>query len=509
MRKLKDVVRLKFGCNLTHRQIAKSLNISPSTVSKLVNDFVNKKLSWPIDEAITNDDLEIMVYGEHKSQIKKNFVEPDWSACYQELQKKNVTKHILWEEYSNSNVGNAYSYSQFCTKFRQWSKSKDISMRQVHIAGEKLFVDYAGTQIDVYCAIENKVKKANIFVACLGASNYTYVEATWSQSKMDWINSHVNAFNYFDGVPQIVVPDNLKSAVIKPSYYDPDINPTYHQLSCHYDFAILPARVRKPKDKAKVENAVKVVGFEILAKIRNQEFNSLQQLNESIKKLLDEMNNKPFQKLPGSRRSQFLQIDKPALKPLPANKYHYTEVLFKIVARDYHFVLAGHAYSVPFKYANKKIEIHISKNLVTAFYKGKQIAVHVYNHTKGSNTTLSEHMPREHQEYASQNPEIVKSKAQKIGPYTLKVVESVLSQKENVFTNIRACMSILKLCKKYGDNRLEKACKRAYYIQAPTPKSINSILEKGLDNLVLEENTLENKSHQSSHENIRGSQYYQ
>lgn len=325
MKRIKEILRLKYSAQLTHRQIGKSLCISPGSVSRYVSDAKACGLSWPLPEEISDEELERLIYGNDQGKPKRHHV-PDWSAIYLELKRKGVTKQLLWEEYRNQHGTNAYSYSQFCTHLREWTKLQKLSMRQSHRAGEKLFVDFAGQTVPVIQTQTGQIRQAQIFIAVLGASNYTYAEAVWTQQLPDWIMSHVRAFEFFNGVPEIVVPDNLKSAVSKACRYDPDINPSYQQLASHYNFAVIPARPYRPKDKSKVEVGVQIVERWILARLRHQEFFSLKELNQAISTLLKQLNERPFKKLPGSRRTAFLQLDKGALKALPKEPYQYIEI---------------------------------------------------------------------------------------------------------------------------------------------------------------------------------------
>jgi len=359
MKRIKEILRLKYCAQLTHRQIGKSLCISPGSVSRYVNDAEACGLSWPLPEEISDEALERLIYGD-KQSLPKRYHVPDWSAIYVELKKKGVTKQLLWEEYRNQYAAKAYSYSQFCTHLRAWIKLQKLSMKQVHHAGEKLFVDFAGQTIPVVQSHIGETRQAQIFIAVLGASNYTYAEAVWTQQLPDWIMSHVRAFEFFNGVPEMVVPDNLKSAVSKACRYDPDINPSYQQLASHYNFAVTPARPYRPKDKSKVEVGVQIVQRWILARLRHQDFFSLKELNQAISTLLKELNERPFKKLPGSRRTAFLQLDKGALKTLPKEPYQYIEIKKARVHVDYHIEIDGHFYSVPYNLIRKEVIVRSS-----------------------------------------------------------------------------------------------------------------------------------------------------
>lgn len=507
MRKLKEILRLKYEAKLKHRQIATSINISPSTVSRYVNDAKKHNITWPLPCDISEQDLEVLIYGSTSTQGHKDYVTPDFVHIYNELQKhKHVTKQLLWEEYSAIHGQRAYGYSQFCHLFRNWLSARKISMRQIHKAGEKMFVDYAGQTVPIYIQ-DNNIINAQIFIAVLGASNYTFAEATLTQSLPDWTKSHVNAFNYFGGTTEIVVPDNLKSGVSKSCRYDPDLNPTYHQLGCHYNVAIIPARVRSPKDKAKVETGVKIVEQWILARLRNIKFFSLSELNKKIKELLEELNNKPFQKLPDNRRVTFINLDKPALQPLPSNEYKYTEILNARVGIDYHVEVNNHYYSVPYQLVKKKVEVHIENNCISIFHKGNRVAIHAKSLLSGSHTTKTEHMPESHKYFAEWSPEKFIQKAESIGDNVKQIIQHILKERRHAEQCYRSCLGILNLVKDYGAQRLDIACKKAIEINAPRRKHVQLILRNGMDRI--DSNNANNAVTTTSHENIRGSDYYQ
>jgi transposase len=430
---------------------------------------------------------------------------PDCDYIHSELRKKGVTLSLLWQEYKEQNP-HGYQYSQFCHQYRQWAAKIDPVMRQEHRAGEKMFVDYAGQTVPVYDLHTNQMREAQIFVAVLGASNYTYAEATWTQSLPDWIGSHSRAFAFFGGVPKVVVPDNLKSAVSKASFYDPDINPTYLDMANHYGTAVIPARVRKPKDKAKVEVAVQVVERWILARLRNRQFFSLHQLNQAIAKLLEDLNNKPFQKLPGSRKSAFESMDRPALNPLPSQAYQFAEWKKATVNVDYHIEVDRHYYSVPNTLMKKKIDVSITNNTIESFYKSKRVASHIRSHHKGRHSTVKEHMPKSHQKWAEWTPQRFIRWAAKIGPHTQSLIENVLNSRAHPQQGFRSCLGILRLAKSYGNDRLEAACRRAVDIGGTSYRSVQSILKHNLDQKPLPDQS--SKSQPIEHINIRGARYY-
>ncbi len=506
MRKLKEIMRLKFEARLTNRQIACSINISPATVSRYLTTIAGNGVTWPLAEGMSEEELEAKIYTKSTNSAPLEFLTPDCAYISRELKKKNVTKQLLWEEYCREHPNNHYSYSQYCTIYREWNASSDLTMRQTHIAGEKLFVDYCGHTIPIYSRDSDEVIDAQIFTAVLGASNYTYAEATLSQELPNWIGSNVRAFDFFGGVPKIVVPDNLRSAISKACKYEPDVNPTYHQMALHYHVAIIPARKYRARDKAKAEVGVQIVQRWILARLRNHKFYSLYELNVMIKALLNDLNNRAFKKLPGTRKSTFLEIDKPALQPLPQDKYQYTEVKKARVHIDYHIEIDKRYYSVPYTLAKKVVEAHITNHTVSIYYKGERIASHAKIQRQGQHATITEHMPIKHQKYHDWSPGRFLNWANDIGPATCEIVKHLLEQRMHPEQAYRSCFGVLDLAKKYSKPRLEAACARAIHIGAKTRKSIISILASGLDQVPLNEPT--GSTLTTHHENIRGSQYY-
>jgi transposase len=411
----------------------------------------------------------------------------------------------LWLEYKEIHP-TGYQYSYFCDLYREWAGRLDLPMRQNHRAGEKLFVDYAGQTMPVVDRSTGEVHQAQIFVAVSGASNYTYAEATATQTLADWIGSHVRTFAFMGGVHELIVPDNLASGVTSPCRYEPEANPAYQELAAHYNTAVLPARVRKPRDKAKVESGVLGVERQILARLRNRTFFSLAELNAAIKALLVEYNNRPFQKLPGSRRSMFESIDRPALKPLPVQPYQYGEWKKATVNIDYHVEVDRHYYSVPYQLVKKKVEVRLTSATVECFYDGKRVASHLRSRQPGRHTTIAEHMPKPHREYAAWTPERLVRWAAKSGGATAKLVENILQSRVHPQQGFRSCLGIMRLGKQYGPQRLEAACARALVINALSYRSIVSILKTGLDQQPVStpppQPTIE-------HANVRGPEYYQ
>lgn len=504
MRKIREVLRLKYEAGLSYDAIGRSCNMGHTTVGEYLKRAKGAGLRWPLPEDMDDNLLEKLLYPRSGANVIKPL--PDWNYIHKELKKKSVTLFLLWQEYKET-YPEGYEYSWFCNSYREWSGKVDVTMRFNHRAGEKLFVDYAGHTIPIIDKKTGEIKEAQIFVATMGASNYTYAEATWTQSLPDWISSHVRTLKFLGGVPEIIVPDNLKSGVTKTCRYEPDINPTYQEMASHYRCVVIPARVRKPKDKAKVETSVKIVEQWILARLRNITFFSLTELNNSIRGLLAALNSRPFQKLPGTRQSMFEELDKPALKPLPIQSYTFAEWKKVKPGVDYHIEIKGYYFSVPHQYVKKPLEARITQNTVEVFYKGKRIASHRYD-PSNRYTTLQEHMPEPHKKYAEWTPQRIINWAAKTGKATAQTVNAVMESRRHPQQGFRSCMGILSLGKEYTQERLEAACQRAMAIGSPSYKSIQAILKKGLDRLPVHKEEPRQSSF-ITHSNIRGPQYYQ
>lgn len=509
MRKIREVLRLKWECNLSDRQIAQSCVLARSTVSDYLCRAKHARLTWPLPSDYDDVRLETALFPIQSAVSEPSYLEPDWVYVNRELKRKGVTLMLLWHEYkSTACIG--YSYSQFCHRHRHFVNGLDISMRQSHKAGEKCFVDYAGLTVPITDAQTGEIKFAEIFVAVLGASNYTFVRAAMSQSLPDWIDSHRYAFEFFNGVPEIIIPDNLKSGVTQPHHYDPAINLSYQEMANHYGVAIVPARVRKPQDKSKVEVGVQGIERWILAPLRNHTFFSLAELNDAILRLLEIYNNKPFQQLPGSRQSQFELLDKPALRALPEFPYRFAEWKKARAGIDYHVAVDKHFYSVPHKFRQHELDVRLTNKTLECFYKNKLIATHVRSYMQGRHTTVTEHMPRSHQEYAQWTPERLINWASKTGKATAQLISCVIESRPHPQQSYRSCLGILRFSKCYGAERLEKACVRALAIGATTYKSIESILKNRLEEkpFTPQTNNSQLSLEISHHNNIRGANYY-
>lgn len=503
MRKIYDVLRLHAG-GLSKRRIAVSLNIGRTAVGDYLRRARRAGLGWPLPEGLSDEDLERLLFPPPPAVSPDCRPPPDWPALHRELKRPGVTVSLLWEEYRSVHPG-GYGYSRFCDLYRDWRGRLNPTMRQAHVVGEKLFVDYAGATMEVIDGLTGEIRTAQVFVATLGASSYSYAEATWTQALPDWIGSHIRAFAYFGGVPRQVVPDNLKSGVVKACLYDPEINRTYAGMAAHYDTAIVPARPRKPRDKAKVEVGVQIVERRILARLRNHRFFSLAELNQAIAELLVALNGRVTRHLGASRRQLFEQLDRPALKPLPAQAYEYAEWKQRRAGLDYHVEVAKHYYSVPHALAKQKLWARITDRSVEVFHKGKRVAAHMRGSGNRRHTTVPEHMPSSHRRYANWTPDRIRRDAAANGVHTEILIDVILRSKPHPEQGFRSAIGILRLAKTHGGERLEAACERALEIGARSYSSVASILKNNLDRRTPRQAT---DGPAIDHPNIRGPQYF-
>jgi transposase len=512
MRKIREVLRLKWGLGVEERDIAQSVHLSRSTVWEYVRRAKEAGLGWPLPEDLDDLVLESMLFSAVPVQgVEK--VEPDWPHIHRERKRPGVTLLKLWQEYAATQPeGSAYGYVTFTMKYRDWRGGLDATMRLDHKAGDKLFVDYAGQTLGITDPATGVIRQAQVFVATLAASSYTYCEVTESQTIADWLGSHRRALEFFGGVPKAIVPDNLKAGVTQACFYEPDLNRAYHEFAQHYDVAILPTRVRKPKDKAKVESGVQVVERWILADLRDRQFFSLVEANLSVRTHLGALNNKPFQKLPGCRRTAFEQLDKPALSPLPQHPYTLATWKKAKVNVDYHIEVGGHYYSVPHKLIRQQVDIRMAQHTIEVFHHGIRVALHQrapdLPRYKGKHTTVSEHMPESHQRQNHWTPERLLAWAKSIGENTGTVFEQIMASRKHPEQGVRSCLGIQRLSKLFGNQRLEAACKRAVHYRSYSYKSIQAILQNGYDHKPLPEAQPKETTTTLNHENVRGADYY-
>lgn len=503
MRYIREILRLKHDCKFSNRTIAKTIGMARSTIADCLKRTKYANIDWPLPEELDDDDLQKRLYPlKQMLEAKIRNEGLDMEKIHQELKRKGMTLYLLWDEYKQRNPA-GYGYSHYCNSYRAWAREKKVWMAQIHKAGEKMFVDYAGMTMPITNPKNGLIHKAQIFVAVLGASLYVYAEAAMSQKLQDWVMSHCRAFKFFGGVPELVIPDNLRSAIVKSHRYEPDENPTYQAMAAYYGTVIMAARVRKPQDKSLAEQAVQQVERQILAPLRDRTFFSLDELNREIKPRLEKMNKKPFQKLSGSRWSQFEAIDKPALKPLPEIPYEYAEWQKTKANKGYLVFIGEHYYSVPYQYAGKEMYARLTQNIVEVFYKHNRIASHRRSYVKGGKTILKEHMPKSHQEYAEWTPEKVMEAGSQVGKETKMLFTTIMDESGHPVKGARICLGILRFEKSYGKKRLEAACQRAFSIGGFSLKSVESILKNGLDQLEVQE-TKQLTVTNIGHENIRG-----
>ena len=503
MRKIREILRLCHELKLGKKLIAKACSVSPSTVVDYVRKAEAAGLSWPLPEDLDDSALEALLFPLESPRTPDRPL-PVMAELRLDLQTKGVTLMLLWQEYKER-YPEGYQYSQFCDIYRRWTKTLDLSLRQEYLAGEKMFIDFAGKTIPITNRYTGEITEAEIFVAVLGASNYTYAVAVESQNLPSWIGSHIRAFEYFGGVSALLIPDNLKSGVTKACRYEPELNPTYLEMCQHYGTVAMPARAGKPRDKAKVEAGVLLVTRWITAALRHRTFFSITELNVAIRELLERLNNRKFKKLDSSRRQLFEAIDRPALKPLPVERYQYAEWKKATVNIDYHIEVERHFYSVPYQLVRQKVDVRITFDAICVLFKGKRITSHPRSYYKGKFTTITEHMPKSHQGYREWTPSRLISWAEKTGPSTSKLIETIMTTRPHPQQGFRSCLGIMTLGKKYTNERLEAASHRALTIRSYSYRSIRAILESGLDKVAAETKEV---MPAIEHDNIRGQQYY-
>jgi len=504
MRQIRETLRLHMQAGLSYSEVARALKISKSAAGKYVSMARAAGVDWGLAQTLSDEALEARLYRPALPRASHQLA-PDFAIVHQELKRAGVTLMLLWEEYAGNNPL-AYKYTSFCIKYREFAKNQLRSMRQVHIAGEKLFVDYAGGAVPIVDAATGEISQAQIFVATLGASNYTFACATPRQTTEDWIGAQVLALEFIGGAPRLIVPDQTRSLIKTPHRYDPEPNRTYEEFARHYGCAVLAARPAHPRDKPKVEGSVLLVQRWILARLRNRRFFSLAELNRAIAELLLDLNNRPFKKLPGCRRSAFESIDAPALAPLPAGRFVISRCKAAKVNIDYHVEYDGHYYSVPHRLVGAKVELRVTGLLLECFASNQRVASHAVSALKGKFTTTPEHMPASHRAHLEWTPAKLIAWGQRIGVSTAAVVTWQLEHRPHPEQGYRACLGLLALVRRYSAERLEAACTRAMAIRAPNLRSVTNILKSGLDR---QPSLLPaTDSPAIEHENVRGPDYY-
>jgi transposase len=503
MRQIRDVLRLCYAAKLPQRAIARSLGLSQGAISDYLSRARAAGISWPLPEDLDDARLEALLFPPPSGTPADQRPMPDWGWVYRELRRPDVTLALLWEEY-RAGAPDGFGYSWFCDLYRAWAGRLKPTMRQVHVAGEKLFVDFAGRTGEVIEANTGEVVPVQIFVAVLGASSLTYAEAAWSQKLPDWIAAHVRAFAYFGGAARQTVSDNLKAGITKASFYEPMVNRTYADMARHYGTAIVPARPYKPRDKAKAEVGVQVVGRWILARLRHRRFFSLADLNAAIHALLDDLNNRPMRGWGTSRRALFEQLDRPALQPLPAEPYEYAEWKRCRVNLDYHVEIGKHYYSVPHQLIRQEVEARITVATIEIFHRGKRVASHRRSTRPHRPTTVAEHMPSSHRRYRDWTHERIRREATAVGDNTAILADVILRSRPHPEQGFRSCIGILGLVKRYGAERVDAACARALVLGTRSYNSVAAILKNHRENApppIADAPVL-------IHENIRGPGYY-
>ncbi|MCP4685915.1 MAG: IS21 family transposase [bacterium] len=506
MRKIKEILRLRVGEKRTLREVASSVGVSPSMVHSCVVRARAHEVDWLAAQSMDDETLEKKLYGDGgKFKVGAKAI-PDVKEIHKQLRRKGVTLYLLWQEYKAAHQADGYQYTQFCEHYRQYRAQLDVVFHQEHTAGEKLFVDWSEDGIPITDRLTGEVKMAPLFVAVLGASNYTFVKVAESKNLWNWIRCHIAAFEFFGGIPEIVVPDNTKTAVTKACNYEPDINPTYHEMVRHYGTAVIPARPRKPRDKAKVETGVLLAQRWIIAALRNHTFFTIGEAAQAVARKVTEMNLRRFQKLDSSRLELFEQLDKPALSPLPEDRYEYADWSKAKVNVDYHIAVDKHYYSVPYKYVQKTVEARFTGATVEIFFKGRRITSHERSYKKWGYSTKEKHMPEKHRKYLKWNPSRISSWADKVGPHTKLLVQKIMDSKPHPELGYKACLGVLRLSNSYDRERLEAACRRALDLNSASYKTVKSTLKYNLENKQLPQN--EKPRRVIEHENVRGADYY-
>jgi len=507
MRNAKEVLRQKYELGRSHREIATSIGRSAGTVGALLARARAAGLvDWQLVSVLDEEALGKKLYGTRDAEEASGRAEPDCEWIMRERCKPGVTMQLLHLEYLQKH-SDGYQYTAFCSRYRAWRKSHEVTMRQQHVAGDKMFVDYSGDRLRVVDATTGEVKEVELFVAILGASNLTYAEATWSQKGPDWIGSHVRAYAYFGGVPKATVCDQLKSGVTKACRYEPEIQRGYEEMALHYGTTILPARPKSPRDKAKVESAVLHMQRWVIAALRNEVFSTLQRLNERILELVNEWNQRTMKAYGKSRRELFEELERAALMPLPTEAFEYASWSKARVSIDYHIAVEGHFYSVPHALVYAQVEVRKTPEIVEIFSQGKRVASHVKSPLPGRHTTLDEHMPKAHRAHAEWTPQRIISWAETVGPGATRLCETILTTRRHPEHGYRSCLGLYRLCKRFGPERFEAACLRVMCVGGRSYRNVECVLRRGLDKTELVQGEPEPLA--IAHENVRGGHYYQ
>jgi transposase len=507
MRKIREALRLCLAEGLSPRQTGIATGLPRTTVRRYLERAAEVGLSWPLPSELDDRALEERLFGRAApAPAVLTRPVPDWALVHRELRRKSVTLALLWSEYRTA-CPDGFGYTWFTEQYRAFAGRLDVVLRQDHRAGEKLFLDFAGQTIPITDPLTGEIWQAQLFVAVLGASNYTYAEALPSQAELWWTAAHVRAFEFIGGAPAILVPDNLKAGVIKPHRYEPILNASYAEMAAHYGCAILPARPKKPRDKAKVESGVLVVERWIAAALRNRTFFSIGEANAAIRERVAWLNARPFKKLAGSRASLFAELDRPALRPLPPVPYEYATWKQAKVSIDYHVELDRHYYSVPYALTGERVDIRASARTIEVFARGRRVASHPRSSAVGRHTTESAHMPESHRRHLEWTPGRLVAWGEQTGPATGALVAAILASRPHPEQGFRSCLGIFRLGRRHGEARLEAACARALAVGALSYRSVDSILKGGLDRAPLPEPPPVRATR--THANVRGPAAYE
>ena len=512
MTKYREILRLS-SLGFSQQNIAYSCSVSKKTVNKVLKKAQELDISWPLTESQTDSALAELFFPSTKVLTEGRTKRmPDFAHIRKELLRNGVSKKLLWTEYMEEcrlNSEEPLMYSQFCYYIQQDEQKRRATMHINRKPGEQVEVDWAGDPAHIIDPDTGETINAYVFIGVMTYSQFTYAEAFINEKQRAWIAAHVHMYEYFGGVAKILVPDNCKTAVVhNGGWYNQQLNTVYHEMAEYYGTAIIPARVRKPKDKPNAEGSVGNISTWIIAALRNEQFFSLAELNRAIKEKLDEFNKRLFQKKEGSRLDLFRDEELPLLAPLPATSYELAEWKQATVQFNYHISVDGMLYSVPYEYIKRKVDVRVTDKTIEIFYNHNRIASHRRLHgRKGQYDTTIEHMPEDHQKYLEWNGDRFRKWAERIGNNTYKVVDAILTSKRVEQQTYKGCMGLLKLADKYSIKRLEAACEKALsYTATPSYKSIKNILTAGQDKPSSEKQPLE--STQNKYGITRGAGYY-
>lgn len=504
MRKIREILRLNYDLGLSDRQIAASVSVSPTTVGEYLRRAEEAEIGWPLPEDVDDEVLQgLLRHKDGRKEEDRPYPDPVW--IQKELARPRVTLKLLWEEYRQQNPDNHYSYPRFCSKYREWRRAARLTMRQSYRAGEKIFCDFSGDTFPVVDPATGEISEAEVFVASLGYSSFTYVQACPSKNLESTIGAHIGAFEYFEGVTELLIPDNMRTAVSKACRYEPDLNPTYAEMAEHYGCAVIPARVRHPQDKAKVESAVLQVQRWVLAPLRNRVFCSLGELNQAFREKLYRLNTRPMRDYGGrSRLDLYLESEAGVLRPLPQTPYEFGEWRKATVGIDYHIDVEHHFYSVPYRLTGERVEVRLTARTLEVVFRGKRVASHLRSYQKGVSTTDDAHRPASHRAHLEWTPSRIVGWAEKTGPATAELASEIMRSRPHPEQGYRSCLGIIRLGDKYGAERVEGAARRALELGTISYRSMKSILAAGLDRVEAEGA----RSPLPQHANLRGPGYY-